>query len=83
MYLLIHVLEGLGVQVLCQGLLEVGVVLVAVLLLEPLHVVGHIAAIDVVLQGLGIQLLGLCIIAHEALVGVGDVQAAVQASLQK
>ena len=45
------------------------------------HVVGEVAAEDVGAVHVGVQLLGLGIVAGEKLLGVGDVQAAVNGSL--
>ena len=48
---------------------------------EVPHVVGHVAAEDVGAVQVGVQLLGLGVVAGETLLGVGDVQAAVNGSL--
>merc|ERR1719181_94761 len=65
-------------DVLGKQLLVFGVVLVH----QLLHVLGDVGALDAVGHGLGVVLLGLLVVAREALVVVGDVEAAVGRSFQ-
>merc|ERR1719465_215155 len=78
----IKVLQAVGLDalldVLGKQLLVFGVVLVH----ELLHVLGDVGALDAVGHGLGVVLLGLLVVAREALVVVGDVEAAVGRALQ-
>ena len=46
----VHVLNAISLNVGCDCFGKVGVELVTILLLQPFHVVRHIATIDVVLQ---------------------------------
>ena len=46
------------------------------------HVLCHVAAVDVLLQHLSVQLLALWVVAHKALFRVWDADAAVESALQ-
>ena len=61
---------------------EVFLELFLVLLLETLHVLGHVKPEDVLPVHVGVELLALGVIAGEALLGVGDIESSVHSALQ-
>lgn len=65
--LLVHLLKHVSFNLLCDELCELRLVPVRVLLLEQLHVLGHVAAENVLLVRLAVELLGLGVVAGKAL----------------
>ena len=61
---------------------EVLLELLLVLLLQRLHVLGHVETEDVLSVHVGVQLLSLGVVARESLLRVGDVETAVNGALQ-
>ena len=61
---------------------EVLLELLLVLLLQRLHVLGHVETEDVLSVHVGVQLLTLGVVTGESLLGVGDVQSSVNSALQ-
>jgi hypothetical protein len=53
-----------------------------IFLLEGLHVLGDVSTDNVLLQGLGVQLLGLDVVTGEPLLVVGNVETTVRSTLQ-
>merc|ERR1719453_1218027 len=80
--LLVQVLQGIALNLLLDVLGELRVVTVGILLLEQLHVLLNVAAVDVLLVHLRVELLAFAVIAREALLVVRDVDAAVARALQ-
>merc|ERR1719181_1191448 len=78
----VQVLQTVGLDALLDVLREELLVFGVVLVHELLHVLGDVGALDAVGHGLGVVLLGLLVVAREALVVVGDVEAAVGRSFQ-
>ena len=78
----VQVLQTIGLDALLDVLAEQLLVLRVVLVHELLHVLGDVGALDPVGHGLRIIFLGLLVVAGEALVVVGDVEAAVAGALQ-
>merc|ERR1719409_150190 len=68
---LVEVLHAVGVNVGVDELGEVGLVLLVILLLEALHVLRDVAAVDVLGERLGVEGLLVLVVAREALAVVG------------
>lgn len=68
----IEVLEGVGLKVVLDVLDELALVALLIVVGEGLHVLSDVTAEDVLLEGLGIELLGLHVETGEAVLGVGD-----------
>ena len=79
---LVELLEAVGVDVVGDVGGEALLVLLVVLLLEVLHVLPDVAAEDALAVHVGVVLLGVAVVAGEALLGVGDVQTAVGGPLE-
>lgn len=77
----VEVLETVGLNVVINVLLELGLVALLIVIGEGLHVLSDVAAEDVLLEGLGIKLLGLDIETGEAVLGVGNEDATVGGTL--
>lgn len=65
--LLVHLLERVALDLLLDKLRELRLVPVGVLLLKQLHVLGYVAAENVLFVRLTVKLLGLLVVAGEAL----------------
>ena len=79
---LVELLEAVGVGVVGDVGGEALLVLLVVLLLEVLHVLADVAAEDALAVHVGVVLLGVAVVAGEALLGVGDVEASVGGPLE-
>ena len=77
----VELLEPVGLDVVLDVLGELALVALLVIVGEGLHVLGDVAAKDVLLEGLGVELLRLNVEAGEAVLGVGDQDAAVRGAL--
>mmetsp|Transcript_10798 Transcript_10798/g.26194 ORF Transcript_10798/g.26194 Transcript_10798/m.26194 type:complete len:276 (+) Transcript_10798:683-1510(+) len=82
MRLLVHLLEIIRADVVLDELGELLLVAVLVVLLEHLHVLLHVSAEDVLAVGLRVEVLLLGVVAREALLAVGDVEAAINRALE-
>ena len=80
-HLLVHVLHAVGRHAVLDVAAELLLVQLLVLLDQVLHVVVHVAAENVGKVHVGVQLLGLRVVAGEALLGMADVQPDVDGSL--
>mmetsp|Transcript_19107 Transcript_19107/g.49323 ORF Transcript_19107/g.49323 Transcript_19107/m.49323 type:complete len:328 (-) Transcript_19107:2-985(-) len=80
---LVHLLKVVRADVVLDVLGELRLVAVLVILLEHLHVLLHVAAEDVLLAGLRIELFLLGIVAREALLVVWNVEATVHSALKR
>lgn len=65
--LLVNLLERVALDLLLDKLRELRLVPVGVLLLKQLHVLGYVAAENVLFVNLTVKLLGLLVVAGEAL----------------
>jgi len=81
-HLLVQGLHVLGVDAVLDVLAELAAVGLLVVLLQLVHVLADVAAEDVLAVRLGVELVGLSVVAWESLGGVGDVQTAVDGSLE-
>lgn len=81
-HLLEQLLEVISLQAGLQVLGEVLLVVLLIVLLHLSHVVGDVLAHDAGLVHLSVELLGVSGVTGEALVAVGDVQAAIAGALQ-
>lgn len=79
--LLVHLLEAVGLKVILNVLRELALVALLVVVGQRLHVLGHVAAKDVLTQRLRVQLLGLDVVAREPVLRVGHQDAAVRGAL--
>ena len=79
---LVELLEAVGLFAVGDVGGEALLVLLVVLLLEVLHVLPDVAAEDALAVHVGVVLLGVAVVAREALLGVGDVEAAVGGTLE-
>ncbi|KAJ5181861.1 hypothetical protein N7449_012008 [Penicillium cf. viridicatum] len=68
----VDLLEVTSVNLVLNVLGELGLVALLILIGEVLHVLGDVGTVDVVLEGLGVELLGLDVVTGETAVGVGD-----------
>lgn len=68
----VDLLEVTSVNLVLNVLGELGLVALLILIGEGLHVLGDVGTVDVVLEGLGVELLGLDVVTGETAVGVGD-----------
>jgi hypothetical protein len=77
----IQLLERVGLDLVLNVLDELALVALLIIIGKSLHVLSDVAAEDVLLENLGIQLLGLNVVAGEAVLGVGDEDATVRSAL--
>lgn len=77
----VELLEGIGLNIVLNVLDKLALVALLIVVGESLHVLSDVAAIDVLLENLGIELLSLDIVAGEAVLGVGDEDATVGSAL--
>lgn len=78
----VEVLETVSLDVVLNVLGELAVVALLIVIGEGLHVLGNVATVDVLAEGLGIQLLALHVVTRESLLGVGDEDATVGGTLE-
>ena len=83
MHLRDEVLELCGVDIIFEVLGELALVLLGLLLLKVLRILSNVAAKQVALVELSVELLLLREISSEALLIMGDVKAAVASALQR
>jgi len=78
----IHLLQAVGSDAVLHELTELLLVSLLILLQERLHVVGDVLSEDVVLVHFRIVFFAFCVEPGEAFIGVGDVDAAVDGTLE-
>ena len=77
----VQVLKTISLEVVIDVLLELALVPLLIVVGQGLHVLGDVATEDVLAEGLGVKLLGLDIVAREAVLGVGDEDTTVRGTL--
>ena len=77
----VQVLKTLSLDVGIDVLLELALVTLLVVVGQGLHVLGDVAAVDVLAENLGVELLGLHVVSGESLLGVGNQDATVGGAL--
>ena len=77
----VDLLEVTSVNLVLDVLDELGLVALLILISQVLHVLGDVGTVDVVLQGLGVELLGLDVVTGETALGVGDEDTTVRGTL--
>jgi hypothetical protein len=79
--LLVQLLQSIGLNLIIDVALELGLVSLLIVVGKGLHILGDVTTKDVFAQGLGIELLGLHVVTWEAVLGVGDENATVGSTL--
>ena len=77
----VEVLKTISLNIVLDVAVELGLVALLIVVGEGLHVLSDVTAEDVLLEGLGIELLGLHVEAGETVLGVGDEDTAVGGTL--
>lgn len=77
----IELLKTIGLDLVVDVALELGLVALLIVVGEGLHVLSNVATEDVLAEGLGVELLGLDIEAGESVLGVGDVETTIRGTL--
>lgn len=77
----VELLESLSLDIVVDVLLELALVALLIIISQSLHVLSDMATEDVVAEGVGIELLGLHVVAGESLLGVGDQKTTVGSTL--
>lgn len=80
--LLVELLESVGLNIVIDVALELGLVALLIVIGEGLHVLSDVTTEDVLAEGLGIELLGLDIVTWETLLGVWNEDASVGSTLE-
>ena len=81
MDILVELLESIGLNLIIDVTLELGLVTLLIVIGERLHVLSNVTGEDVLAEGLGIELLGLDIETWEAVLGVGNQDTSVRGTL--
>ena len=81
MSLLVQLLQSIGLNLIVDVALELGLVALLVIVGKSLHVLSDVAGEDVLAESLGIELLGLDVVTGEAVLGVGDEETTVRSTL--
>lgn len=79
--ILVELLKTVGLNVVVDVALELGLVALLIVVGESLHVLSDVTGEDVLAEGLGVELLGLNVETGETLLGVGDVKTTVGGTL--
>lgn len=79
--LLVDLLEGIGLNLVIKVTLELRLVALLIILSQLLHVLGNVSGVDVLAEGLGVELLGLNIVTWEAVWRVWDVESSIGSTL--
>lgn len=77
----VEVLKTVSLQVVVEVLLELALVALLIVVGKSLHVLSNVATVDVLLQGLGVELLGLHVETGESVLGVRDEDTTVGSTL--
>jgi hypothetical protein len=78
---LVQLLQSLGLYLVINITLELGLVTLLIIIGEGLHVLSNVPTEDVLAEGLGVKLLGLDVKTWEAVLGVGDENASIGSTL--
>lgn len=78
---LVELLKTVGLNLVVNVALELGLVTLLIVVGKSLHVLGDVATHDVLAESLGVELLGLNVETRETLLGVGDVKSTVGCTL--
>lgn len=78
---LVELLKTVGLNVVVNVALELGLVTLLIVVGKSLHVLSDVTGEDVLAEGLGVELLGLNVETRETLLGVGDVKTTVRGTL--
>jgi len=79
--ILVELLKTVGLNVVINVSLELGLVALLIVVGKSLHVLGHVTCEDVLAESLGVKLLALNVETREALLGVRDVETTVRGTL--
>ena len=77
----VNLLQTISLNVIIDVAAELGLVALLIVVGERLHVLGNVTSKDVLAEGLGVELLGLHVVAGEAVLGVGDEETTVRGTL--
>lgn len=77
----IQILETVSLNVVVEILLELALVSLLIIVGESLHVLSDVTSVDVLLQGLGVELLALHVETRESVLGVGHEDTTVGSTL--
>lgn len=80
--ILVELLKTVGLNVVVDVALELGLVALLIVIGKSLHVLSDVTGEDVLAEGLGVELLGLNVETGETLLGVGDVKTTVGGTLE-
>jgi len=80
--ILVELLKTVGLNVVVDVALELGLVTLLIVVGKSLHVLSDVTGEDVLAEGLGVELLGLNVETGETLLGVGDVKTTVGGTLE-
>jgi hypothetical protein len=78
---LVELLKTVGLEVVVDVAAELGLVALLVIVGEGLHVLSDVTTEDVLAEGLGVKLLALGVVTGETVLGVGDEDTTVGATL--
>lgn len=81
MGLLVELLQTVSLDIVVDVLLELGLVALLIVIGQSLHVLGDVATVDVLAEGLGVKLLSLHVETGETVLGVGNEDATVRGAL--
>lgn len=79
--LLVELLESIGLNLIIDVTLELGLVALLIVIGEGLHVLSDVSSEDVLAESLGVELLGLHIVTWEAVLGVWNQDTSVGGTL--
>lgn len=79
--ILVELLKTLGLDVILDVAVELGLVALLIVVGEGLHVLSDVAAEDVLAEGLGVELLAFDVVTGETVLGVGNEDTTVRAAL--
>jgi len=77
----VEILKTVSLDVVLDVALELGVEALFIVIGESLHVLSDVTAADVLLESLGVELLGLDVVTGETVLGVGDEDTTVGSTL--
>jgi len=77
----VHLLQAVRLNIVVDVLLELALVPLLIIIRQRLHVLGNVATENVLLQDVGVELLGLGVEAGESVLRVGDEDTAIRSTL--
>jgi hypothetical protein len=80
--ILVELLKTVGLNVVVNVSLELGLVTLLIVVGKSLHVLSDVTGEDVLAEGLGVELLGLNVVTGETLLGVRNVKTTVGGTLE-